>query len=70
MPVGTQGTVQGTLYRSSEADRGSDDTRQYLPLALRPGSERIARLGGLHKFMMWDGPILTDSGGFQIFLVG
>jgi len=36
-------------------------------LALRPGAERVARLGGLHKFMQWDGPILTDSGGFQIF---
>ena len=36
-------------------------------LALRPGDERIARLGGLHRFMGWDGPILTDSGGFQVF---
>ena len=33
---------------------------------LRPGAERIARLGGLHEFMRWDGPILTDSGGFQV----
>ena len=33
---------------------------------LRPGAERIARLGGLHRFMRWDGPILTDSGGFQV----
>src|SRR5690606_41023388 len=35
-------------------------------LMLRPGAERIARLGGLHQFMHWDGPILTDSGGFQV----
>ena len=35
-------------------------------LMLRPGAERIARLGGLHRFMRWDGPILTDSGGFQV----
>ena len=35
-------------------------------LMLRPGAERIARLGGLHRFMRWDGPILTDSGGYQV----
>ncbi len=39
-------------------------------LSLRPGAERIARLGGLHRFMSWDGPILTDSGGFQVFSLG
>jgi queuine tRNA-ribosyltransferase len=66
MPVGTQATVKG-LYpeqvRASGADILLGNTYH---LMLRPGAERIAALGGLHKFMNWDGPILTDSGGFQV----
>jgi queuine tRNA-ribosyltransferase len=67
MPVGTQATVKAL---------SSDDLRRLGPriilgntyhLALRPGAERIAALGGLHKFMGWSGAILTDSGGFQVF---
>lgn len=67
MPVGTQATVKGMTndhIRSSGSKMILGNTYH---LALRPGSERIERLGGLHSFMDWDGPILTDSGGFQIF---
>ncbi|AGW13464.1 tRNA guanosine(34) transglycosylase Tgt [Megalodesulfovibrio gigas] len=67
MPVGTQGTVKAL---------GPDDLAALGPriilgntyhLYLRPGDERVARLGGLHQFMGWNGAILTDSGGFQVF---
>src|SRR5580700_1238923 len=66
MPVGTQATVKGLLpeaVRGSGADIVLGNTYH---LMLRPGAERIAALGGLHKFMNWPHPILTDSGGFQI----
>ena len=66
MPVGTAGTVKGLLpeqVRASGADILLGNTYH---LMLRPGPERLARLGGLHCFMGWDGPILTDSGGFQV----
>lgn len=66
MPVGTVATVKA-LYpeqiKSSGAEIVLGNTYH---LMLRPGAERIARLGGLHTFMQWDGPILTDSGGFQV----
>jgi len=67
MPVGTLGTVKGLTIdqvRSTGAQLILGNTYH---LALRPGADRVARLGGLHHFMGWDGPILTDSGGFQIF---
>ncbi len=67
MPVGTQGTVKGVLpeqVRSLGADIILGNTYH---LYLRPGHQLIAALGGLHKFMNWQGPILTDSGGFQIY---
>ena len=66
MPVGTAGTVKALTVdqvRQSGADILLGNTYH---LMLRPGAERVARLGGLHKFMRWDGPILTDSGGFQV----
>ena len=66
MPVGTQATVKGVTFdevRRSGADIVLANTYH---LMLRPGAERIAALGGLHKFMNWPGPILTDSGGFQV----
>src|ERR1700729_2905961 len=66
MPVGTAATVKAMTpeaVKSTGADIILGHT--YL-LMLRPTAERIARLGGLHKFMHWDGPILTDSGGFQV----
>ncbi|MFN7890927.1 MAG: tRNA guanosine(34) transglycosylase Tgt [Pirellula sp.] len=70
MPVGTQGTVKGLTIdqvRSTGADIILGNTYH---LSLRPTSELIAELGGLHRFMGWDKPILTDSGGFQIFSLG
>ena len=66
MPVGTVGTVKA-LYLEQVRDAGADILLgNTYHLMLRPGAERIARLGGLHKFMRWEGPILTDSGGFQV----
>lgn len=67
MPVGTQGTVKG-LLPGEVADLGADMIlANTYHLSLRPGAEVVAGLGGLHRFMAWDGPILTDSGGFQVF---
>jgi len=67
MPVGTAGTVKGVYMdqvRSTGADIILGNTYH---LMLRPGAERVHKLGGLHKFGGWDGPILTDSGGFQVW---
>jgi queuine tRNA-ribosyltransferase len=66
MPVGTVGTVKA-MYPDQVRATGADILLgNTYHLMLRPGAERVARLGGLHKFMRWDGPILTDSGGFQV----
>ena len=66
MPVGTVGTVKA-LYPEQVRDAGADIILgNVYHLMLRPGAERVARLGGLHSFMRWNGPILTDSGGFQV----
>ncbi len=67
MPVGTQGTVKAVSPRDLRDLGVQIVLANTYHLYLRPGDERIARLGGLHKFMGWDGPILTDSGGFQVF---
>jgi queuine tRNA-ribosyltransferase len=70
MPVGTAASVKG-LYPEQVRDAGADIVlANTYHLMLRPGAERIARLGGLHAFMRWDGPILTDSGGFQVMSLG
>ena len=67
MPVGTQATVK-SLTPGDLRDAGTQIILgNTYHLSLRPGAERVARLGGLHRFMAWDGPILTDSGGFQVF---
>ena len=67
MPVGTAGTVKG-IYMDQVRQAGADIILgNTYHLMLRPGAERVARLGGLHKFGGWDGPILTDSGGFQVW---
>src|SRR4051794_13580412 len=67
MPVGTQATVKG-LTNPMLTDVGTQILLgNTYHLTLRPGDELIAELGGLHKFMAWDKPILTDSGGFQVF---
>jgi queuine tRNA-ribosyltransferase len=67
MPVGTQGTVKAVTPRHLHEIGAQIILGNTYHLNLRPGSELIAELGGLHKFMGWDGPILTDSGGFQVF---
>jgi queuine tRNA-ribosyltransferase len=67
MPVGTQGAVKAVTWRDL-VDLGAEIVlANTYHLFLRPGDERIARLGGLHRFMAWDRPILTDSGGYQVF---
>jgi queuine tRNA-ribosyltransferase len=67
MPVGTRGTVKGVLPRDL-ADTGAQICLgNTYHLLLRPGSELVSRRGGLHHFMNWPGPILTDSGGYQAF---
>ncbi len=70
MPVGTQGTVKGLTIDQVEQTGADILLGNTYHLYLRPGSELIASLGGLHRFMRWDKPILTDSGGFQIFSLG
>ncbi len=66
MPVGTVGTVKG-LYLDQVKATGADVILgNTYHLMLRPGAERVAKLGGLHSFIGWEGPILTDSGGFQV----
>ena len=67
MPVGTQGTVKALTPGDLRAAGAQMILGNTYHLSLRPTAERIARLGGLHRFMGWDGPILTDSGGFQVF---
>ena len=66
MPVGTAGTVKAMLPENVRATGADIVLGNTYHLMLRPGAERVARLGGLHKFMNWDRPILTDSGGFQV----
>ena len=66
MPVGTAATVKGMLPGSVKATGAQILLGNTYHLMLRPGAERIEALGGLHGFMGWDGPILTDSGGFQV----
>lgn len=67
MPVGTQATVKALTPGDLHAAHAQMILGNTYHLSLRPTAERIARLGGLHRFMSWDGPILTDSGGFQVF---
>jgi queuine tRNA-ribosyltransferase len=67
MPVGTQGTVKAVTPQHLREIGAQIILGNTYHLSLRPGSELIRDLGGLHRFMGWDGPILTDSGGFQVF---
>jgi len=70
VPLATRGTVKGLLAQEV-ADAGLDMVLgNTFHLLLSPGPELIARLGGLHRFMGWSGPIITDSGGFQVFSMG
>jgi queuine tRNA-ribosyltransferase len=66
MPVGTQGTVKGLTPEAVRETGAEIVLGNTYHLMLRPGAERVATLGGLHTFMNWLGPILTDSGGFQV----
>src|SRR4051794_29447917 len=66
MPVGTQATVKGLAPETVRAAGAEIVLGNTYHLMLRPGAERIAALGGLHKFMNWPHAILTDSGGFQV----
>ncbi|MHB8541466.1 MAG: tRNA guanosine(34) transglycosylase Tgt [Candidatus Acidiferrales bacterium] len=67
MPVGTLGTVKGLTQESLEALSAQIILANTYHLYLRPGAELIREMGGLHKFMSWPHPILTDSGGYQVF---
>ncbi len=67
MPVGTRGTVRGLWPEQLRATGAEMVLANTYHLALRPGAEVVEALGGLHGFMQWDGPILTDSGGFQVY---
>ena len=70
MPVGTQGSVKGVSPEEVKELGGNIILGNTYHLFLRPGSELVKEMGGLHKFMNWDGAILTDSGGFQVFSLG
>ena len=66
MPVGTVGTVKAMMPESVAETGAQILLGNTYHLMLRPGADRVQRLGGLHKFMNWNKPILTDSGGFQV----
>ena len=70
MPVGTYGTVKGMTPEEVEATGAQIILGNTFHLWLRPGTEVIKKHGDLHDFMKWQGPILTDSGGFQVFSLG
>lgn len=70
MPVGTQGTVKTLTPRELEEAGADILLANTYHLLLRPGPERVARLGGLHRFMGWPRPLLTDSGGYQVLSLG
>ena len=70
MPVGTAATVKTLAPRDLDELGARIILGNTYHLYLRPGHERIRRLGGLHRFMSWGGALLTDSGGFQVFSLG
>ena len=67
MAVGTQGAVKGIMHRDLESAGSQILLSNTYHLYLRPGDDLIARRGGLHRFIGWSKPILTDSGGYQVF---
>src|SRR5215831_4901772 len=67
MPVGTQGAVKGAAHKELESIGAEILLNNTYHLYLRPGDDLIARRGGLHRFIGWHKPILTDSGGYQVF---
>ena len=70
MPVGTQATVKAMTREELEEINSQIILGNTYHLYLRPGDDLVNDFGGLHKFMRWDKPILTDSGGFQVFSLG
>ena len=71
MPVGTLGSVKGIHFKDLKEDiKAQIILGNTYHLYLRPGVDIIEKAGGLHKFIGWDKPILTDSGGFQVFSLG
>ena len=70
MPVGTQATVKAMKPEDVEKTGAEIILANTYHLYLRPGEDIVEEAGGLHKFMNWDKPILTDSGGFQVFSLG
>ena len=70
MPVGTLATVKGIMPEQLRQTGSKQILANTYHLALRPGADVVAKAGGLHNFMKWDGPMLTDSGGFQVFSLG
>ena len=70
LPVGTQGTVKSLLPSQLEEIGIQGLLGNAYHLHLRPGENTIAKLGGLAKWMSWNGPTMTDSGGFQVFSLG
>lgn len=70
MPVGTQATVKSMTPEELREVKSQIILANTYHLYIRPGHELVGRLGGLHEFMHWNGPILTDSGGFQVFSLG
>ena len=67
MPVGTHGALKAMTPDAGRRHPGRGRAGEYLSPGLRPGEALVEKLGGLHEFMQWPGPILTDSGGFQVF---
>ncbi|MDD2320409.1 MAG: tRNA guanosine(34) transglycosylase Tgt, partial [Geobacteraceae bacterium] len=70
MPVGTQATVKAMTPEELREVKSQIILANTYHLYIRPGHDLIGRMGGLHEFMRWSGPILTDSGGFQVFSLG
>ena len=70
IPVGTQGTVKGVSPRDLKEMGAQIVLSNTYHLHIRPGEDLIKKLGGLSKFMSWNGPTMTDSGGFQVFSLG
>ena len=70
MPVGTAATVKGMTVDTVKSTGARIILANTYHLMLRPGAERVGRLGGVRKMMSWDGPLLTDSGGFQVMSLG
>ncbi|MDQ6960410.1 MAG: tRNA guanosine(34) transglycosylase Tgt, partial [Mariprofundaceae bacterium] len=70
MPVGTQATVKAMTPRDLDEIGAQIILGNTYHLMLRPGAPLIEQMGGLHRFMAWNGPILTDSGGFQVWSLG